>query len=151
MELNEILKEYRKKANMTQNELANKAGISLRALSNYEKGSRVPPIEGLIKISKALNILVTDLNPELKKDKYTDMFAGPGLYVAPKMDISEILEQKPTFTEDEIILTLLECYNDDIFNNKYDLEKFDDEHMEDLKILIRGILKNSLKDCIRNE
>lgn len=62
MKLKDKLKYYRKKAHMTQSELANKSGISLRAISNYENGLRTPPLEILIKIAKALNIQATDLD-----------------------------------------------------------------------------------------
>ena len=40
MKLNEKIKYYRKDLNLTQQELADLSGISLRALSNYEKGLR---------------------------------------------------------------------------------------------------------------
>ncbi|WP_370835538.1 helix-turn-helix domain-containing protein [Clostridium tertium] len=65
MELNERIKYYRNRIPMTQRELADKASISLRALLNYEKGVRTPSLEVLIKISKALDVQVTDLDPNI--------------------------------------------------------------------------------------
>lgn len=65
MELNEKIKYYRKRIPMTQSGLADKSGISLRALSNYESGLRTPSLEILIKIAKALDVQVTDLDPNI--------------------------------------------------------------------------------------
>ena len=65
MELNERIKYYRNRIPMTQRELADKASISLRALLNYEKGVRTPSLEILIKIAKALDIQVQDLDPNI--------------------------------------------------------------------------------------
>lgn len=61
-EIKDIIREYRKKNNMTQKELADRSNISLRALSNYENGSRIPPLEMLIKISNVLDIPLDELS-----------------------------------------------------------------------------------------
>lgn len=77
MNLNERIKYYRKDLNLTQQELADLAGISLRALSNYEKGLREPSMEVIIRIAKALMIPVNKLEPQLEKSaelKY--LFSG---------------------------------------------------------------------------
>lgn len=65
MKLNEKIKFYRKRILMTQSELASKSDISLRALSNYESGLRTPSLEIKIKLAKALNIQVTDLDSNI--------------------------------------------------------------------------------------
>lgn len=62
MSIGEKINKFRNKLNLTQQELANSAGISLRALCNYEKGIRTPPLEMLIKISKVLGVDVKDLD-----------------------------------------------------------------------------------------
>ena len=56
------IKSIRNKSNLTQQELADLAGISLRALSNYEGGTRVPPLEIMIRLAKALNVDIKDLD-----------------------------------------------------------------------------------------
>ena len=58
------LKEYRKKAGLTQPELAEKAGISHRTLQDYEQGQK--PLEGaraitVLKIAKVLGCTIEDL------------------------------------------------------------------------------------------
>ena len=52
----ERLKEKRHEANLTQAELAKKAGVSTRTIQNYELGSRKPyQIEVVQKIADALS------------------------------------------------------------------------------------------------
>lgn len=68
MKLNESIKYYRNKLDMTQKQLADKAEISLRALSNYEKGLREPSIEILLKLAKALDVNIKELKPVYKND-----------------------------------------------------------------------------------
>jgi transcriptional regulator with XRE-family HTH domain len=61
MTLGEKIKFYRKKLNLSQEELAKKCNLSRNAIYNYEKNKRTPTIPILITISKALNISPTDL------------------------------------------------------------------------------------------
>jgi len=49
------LKAARKAANMTQNELAEKLGVSYVVISQYENGVRNPKIETVKKLAVALN------------------------------------------------------------------------------------------------
>lgn len=51
----------RKQLNLTQEELAEKAGISTVYLGYLEQGRNVPSLEVLEKISKALKINIKDL------------------------------------------------------------------------------------------
>ena len=50
------IKQARKKAAMTQKELSEKSGVSLDSIKKYESTDRVPKMETLRKIAKALNI-----------------------------------------------------------------------------------------------
>ncbi|WP_303220427.1 helix-turn-helix domain-containing protein [Enterocloster bolteae] len=55
------IKEARIKAKLTQEKLAQKAGISVFTLQKYESGDRNPKIESLQKIANALGISITQL------------------------------------------------------------------------------------------
>lgn len=55
------IKEARVKAKLTQEKLAQKAGISVFTLQKYESGDRKPKIESLQKIANALGIPITRL------------------------------------------------------------------------------------------
>ena len=69
MTTGENIKKYRKKAHLTQKELAAKCGLAAITIQQYERGAREPHLETVIKISKALGVLPTliieDLQDEL--------------------------------------------------------------------------------------
>ena len=71
MEFSERLKELRKKANLTQVEVAEKLGISQPAYASWERGAKKPTQENLIKIAQVLNASVDYLvgNSEEKSDE----------------------------------------------------------------------------------
>ena len=56
MFFNEKLKSLRNAHDMTQDTLAQKLGITKRALANYESGKRIPKHETLIKISEIFDV-----------------------------------------------------------------------------------------------
>lgn len=55
------IKEQREKNKLSQKELAAKVGISMPALSNYEKGIKTPSVDNLIKLSVELNTTPNEL------------------------------------------------------------------------------------------
>ena len=50
------IRKLRLEKKCTQQELANKSGVSLSALNKYERGERVPKIDTVEKIAEALNV-----------------------------------------------------------------------------------------------
>lgn len=56
-----MLKELRKNAGLTQLELANKVGMSISAISLYEKGVRTPSVDVLFKLAEILGVSVEDV------------------------------------------------------------------------------------------
>ena len=71
MEFSERLKELRKKANLTQVEVAEKLGISQPAYASWERGVKKPTQDNLVKIVQVLNASVDYLvgNSEEKSDE----------------------------------------------------------------------------------
>ena len=61
MTIGERIKQARKKANMSQKELADNVGTTYQNISQYERDLRNPKIETIQKICEALNISITDL------------------------------------------------------------------------------------------
>jgi len=55
------LKKYRKKAGLTQQEVAGELKISLQAYKHYEAGRRVPSLEMATKIADVFGITVDEL------------------------------------------------------------------------------------------
>lgn len=63
-----LLQAARKKAKLTQTQLAQRAGVAQGTIGNIESGERPnPSSESLAKIAKALGLLVDDLSPRSKK------------------------------------------------------------------------------------
>lgn len=63
-----ILKRLREENNMTQHELVNSSGLSLRMISDMERGIRQPTLITLFKLSKGLNISILALIERLLKE-----------------------------------------------------------------------------------
>lgn len=58
MGFSDRLKELRKQARLTQVEIAEKLGISQPAYASWERGTKKPTQENLIKIAQTLNVTV---------------------------------------------------------------------------------------------
>jgi transcriptional regulator with XRE-family HTH domain len=65
--ISEVLRQARKNAGLTQEELAKSSGLNRSTISKYESGVITPPVETLQLISAALNVSVAYLLGE----KYT--------------------------------------------------------------------------------
>lgn len=68
MELNEKIKQYRKEAGLSQEDLANKIYVSRTLITKYESGGAFPTQENLEKIAAALDIKVEDLLSDKEKN-----------------------------------------------------------------------------------
>ena len=71
MEFSERLKKLRKKARLTQVDIARKLGISQQAYASWERGIKKPTQENLVKIAQILNVSVDYLvgNSEERTDE----------------------------------------------------------------------------------
>lgn len=58
------IKKYRQERKYNQSELANKLGITINTLSNYERGKTKPTSDMLTKIANELNVSIDDLISE---------------------------------------------------------------------------------------
>lgn len=61
MSIGECIRSARKKAGLTQAQLAEKSGVAAISIHQYEAGKRQPRLEQLTRISKALGIHLFDL------------------------------------------------------------------------------------------
>ena len=59
--IGKFIREMRNKNNLTQQELADKIGVTDRAISKWENGRGLPDIALLIPLAKELNITVLEL------------------------------------------------------------------------------------------
>lgn len=61
MELSSIIKSYRRKTHMTQEQLAEKLGISPQSVSKWENSVAMPDIMMLPKIAEVFGVSIDDL------------------------------------------------------------------------------------------
>jgi len=59
--LGDKLRTYRKRANLTQEKLAEKAGLSVVFISLLENGWRTVSVDSLLRIARALKVRMEDL------------------------------------------------------------------------------------------
>lgn len=113
MEIGQNIQEARKKAKLTQKELAEKVGIATITVQQYERGVRTPKIETLQKIAQALNIDVGVLyGVEVNKGnpQYLNRLYGK---------ISEVAE-KYGRPEEEVVNWINRCLS---MSDKYDMSE----------------------------
>lgn len=113
MEIGQSIQEARKKAKLTQKELAEKVGIATITVQQYERGVRAPKIETLQKIAQALNIDVGVLyGVEVNKGnpQYLNRLYGK---------ISEVAE-KYGRPEEEVVNWINRCLS---MSDKYDMSE----------------------------
>ncbi|MBE0545856.1 MAG: helix-turn-helix transcriptional regulator [Verrucomicrobia bacterium] len=63
--LGEAIRAERKKVGVSQEKLAEKAGLSTVFISRVERGKESPSVDSLVKIARALGVHVRDLVNEL--------------------------------------------------------------------------------------
>lgn len=70
--IGKFISELRKGKNITQQELANKIGVTDRAISNWENGRRMPDYSILNVLCKELNVTINELlsGEKLKENEY---------------------------------------------------------------------------------
>jgi len=70
MSFGELLKEARKKMNMSQDDLASKLGVNRVSISNYEQNKNTPTLENLRKIREVLKLDPNYFEDDEMKVKY---------------------------------------------------------------------------------
>ena len=77
----EKIKYFRNKRNITQDELAEKLGITYQSVSRYETGERKTNNDLLYKISSILNISINDLFPPIDNAEFVDIGFGDSVRI----------------------------------------------------------------------
>ena len=80
MDMGVVIKKYRKEAGMTQEEMANRLGVTTPAVNKWENGNSKPDIELLAPIARLLDISLDTLlsfheklsNTEIEKNYQED-------------------------------------------------------------------------------
>lgn len=89
--ISKYLQRLRKSHNYTQDDLAEKLGISRQAVSKWETGAAIPDLEVLLKISKLYGITINDiLEPGIRAQRITDF---EEISTIPERELREVLKQ----------------------------------------------------------
>lgn len=100
--ISEYLQFLRKSNNYTQDDLAEKLGISRQAVSKWETGMTIPDLEVLLKISKIYDITINDiLEPKIQPQRITDF---EQISTISEKELKEVLEQ---FDTNSLVIALM--------------------------------------------
>ena len=97
MTLGEKIKDLRKKANISQEELAEKVGVSRQAVTKWESDSGLPDIENLKSIASLFNISIDELLD------YKQQLLGD-VILEEKYSLDNIIKAKGTRSKEETLL-----------------------------------------------
>lgn len=103
MSVSERILKKREDLNLSQTDLAKRAGLKPPAISQYESGSRSPSYEALIKLSNALDVTTDYLisGKEVKSDKINDKTIKVLFKILPNLSV----ENKDKLLEYAIFLS----------------------------------------------
>ena len=100
--ISKYLQLLRKSNNYTQDDLAEKLGISRQAVSKWETGMTIPDLEVLLKISKLYDITINDiLEPKVQSQRITDF---EQISTISEKELKEVLEQ---FDTNSLVIALM--------------------------------------------
>ena len=97
----ESLKKYRKEKGLTQTELADKLGKTLRTVQKYESGEILPSINNVYEIAKALEVFSNDIIGGVAKgfnffdvdiEEEKEMINHPSHYNQGKYEAIDVIE-----------------------------------------------------------
>ena len=100
--ISKYLQLLRTSNNYTQDDLAEKLGISRQAVSKWETGMTIPDLEVLLKISKIYDITINDiLEPKIQPQRITDF---EQISTISEKELKEVLEQ---FDTNSLVIALM--------------------------------------------
>ena len=110
MQIGQIIRKYRKSKNMTQEEMAERLGVTAPAVNKWERGNSLPDITLLAPIARLLGIsldtlltfqgdltdrevneLIVVLNGKLKTEGFEDAFPSPKKQIEHYNDCQHLL------------------------------------------------------------
>lgn len=121
------LKALRKKAGLTQSQLAEKIGVSLLTLFRWEKGERQPRVDEIKALAKALGVPENDLlnnsSPDSSSGEWTIRINVADKFTMEVVDLKGNIQPvaQITATPDGLAFTIKAGW--DMLGNKASLEK----------------------------
>lgn len=119
LSLGENLKKIRTSKNITQKELAEKLGVSVRTIQNYESGNREPSIDTLYKVAAALDVKALDFLPDEEMPVNTIDYIDTKEFehIVGANILQSILDSKNNY-----VIPFIKHINQKFLNGKYDID-----------------------------
>lgn len=130
----ERLKQLRKEYDLTQKELSEKTGITLRAIRNYETGVREPNSKAMAILEEYFNVSGSFLRGESNDRNINNMLINKYNDEKTYLDAFKLIAQGESDKNKKLIESIIQS-----------LEKILDEFDDDEKSLILQVLSNQLK------
>ncbi len=127
---NDRLRELRKQAGLTQEELAKRINISLMTFKRWEWGQRAPRLEEIKRIAQALNVTEDELLNGPKSDKIEINLIFGSMPEKGEIDMSENGNKFDLFMNKDGALGIRGAGN---FKSLDDIMKFGADIVEELK------------------
>jgi len=108
MAISDIIKERRKKLNMTQNQLAELIGVTPQAISKWENGVGCPDVSLLLALSKALEVSVDNMLGGDRRNELEKKWKEASL-LSEEISFLVALEALEEFPDDETFLYRRAC------------------------------------------
>lgn len=159
-QVGEKIKKYRTLRNLSQQQLANKCGLSKNAIWNYENNQRTPTIESLYKIADSLEIGINELTNNIKKQDDDNKVIKNVKHLwefilnAPHGNYTPIETAQSTMTEQtaKVMLTMLISYVKETskFTTLQDIEWSNAKELEVLNQIKTLIETELIKTAFKN-
>lgn len=125
------LRNFRKKHKLTQTELADKVGVTLRTLQNWEKGKSSITLDNAVKIADTLKIQIQDLI----EDEISELESLSNEIINPYSDTlvdNKLIQALDKIPKDQIIAYI--SYREEEFSKIIGYQKFIEEKTKDIVI-----------------
>lgn len=125
----ELMKNRRKELGMTQQDLADKCGLSKNTIYNYEKGRFEPTMENIEILSKELNLSITDLLEKPGKEEiqtnYNQVIESMRKQTIDNIIFSFNRDKNFTLFHKQMVETLIDFIGDNYGYKIYYSKKFE--------------------------
>lgn len=115
MNISEKLKAERKKAQLTQAQLAERLGVAMNTISRYESGERRPSIEVIQQIASALNVPASVFFDDMPETEANEYIADLAVKAQTSPALQKIIKLLNTLSAKQLlqVVLFLEALTDD--------------------------------------
>lgn len=164
MQIGQVIRQYRKEKDMTQEEMANRLGVTAPAVNKWEKGSSMPDITLLAPIARLLGIsldtllsfreeltqeeirdIIYTLNSMLREQSFEEAFAYAKEKIAQYPNCEYLILEAAVLLNAERMRTKSETGNDEVAVLVQPVPEQPEKKMEAHDAVINGWLMGALR------